>query len=119
MHYLCREKSYILAKLTNFIGALRWICLFLTYIITDEMDIRKNTDTVSLMRKLIQRLNDASEAYYNGQGERMTDFEWDALFDQLKQLETETGITLPDSPTAKVSEDTIAGQKEAHEFPAL
>lgn len=119
MHYLCREKSYILAKLTNFIGALRWICLFLTYIITDEMNIRKDTDTVSLMRKLIQRLNDASEAYYNGQGERMTDFEWDALFDQLKQLETETGITLPDSPTAKVSEDTIAGQKEAHEFPAL
>ena len=49
----------------------------------------------------------------------MTDYEWDALFDELKRLEDETGTVLPDSPTAKVSEDHIAGQKEVHEFPAL
>lgn len=71
------------------------------------------------MQELIARLNQASDAYYNGRGELMTDYEWDALFDQLKQLEQKTGITYPDSPTNKVSEDNIAGQKEAHEFPAL
>lgn len=49
----------------------------------------------------------------------MSDFEWDAHFDQLKQLEQETGVVYPDSPTQRVSEDTIAGQKEEHEFPAL
>ena len=71
------------------------------------------------MRQLIERLNQASEAYYNGQRELMSDYEWDALFDQLKTLEEQTGIILPGSPTHKVSEDSIAGQKEAHEFPAL
>ena len=71
------------------------------------------------MRQLIDRLNQASEAYYNGQRELMSDYEWDALFDQLKTLEEETGIILPGSPTHKVSEDSIAGQKESHEFPAL
>ena len=71
------------------------------------------------MRQLIETLNKASEAYYNGQGELMTDYEWDAAFDELKALEDITGIVLPDSPTAKVSEDDMSGQKEEHEFAAL
>ena len=71
------------------------------------------------MRQLIETLNKASDAYYNGQGELMTDYEWDAAFDELKALEDITGIVLPDSPTAKVSEDDMSGQKEEHEFPAL
>ena len=71
------------------------------------------------MRQLIDTLNKASEAYYNGQGELMTDYEWDAAFDELKALEDITGIVLPDSPTAKVSEDDMSGQKEEHEFAAL
>ena len=75
----------------------------------------KNTE----MQQLIVRLNEASDAYYNGRGELMTDYEWDALFDQLRQLEEEAGEVLPDSPTHKVSEDTIPGQKERHEYPAL
>ena len=71
------------------------------------------------MQQLVRELNEASEAYYNGRSELMTDYEWDARFDELKRLETETGTTLPDSPTQKVSEDTISGQKEEHEFAAL
>jgi DNA ligase (NAD+) len=71
------------------------------------------------MQVLVSTLNDASNAYYNGQSEQMTDYEWDKLFDELRQLETETGTTLPDSPTQKVSEDNTAGQKEEHEFAAL
>lgn len=72
-----------------------------------------------LMEQLVERLNQASENYYGGKGETMTDFEWDALFDQLKQLETETGVTLPDSPTQNVSDTSSGGQKEEHEFAAL
>ncbi|MBQ8047603.1 MAG: NAD-dependent DNA ligase LigA [Prevotella sp.] len=71
------------------------------------------------MLQLIEELNRASDAYYNGMTELMTDYEWDARFDELKQLEDETGEKLPDSPTHRVSEDNITGQKEAHEFAAL
>ena len=71
------------------------------------------------MQQLVSELNEASNAYYNGRSELMTDYEWDQRFDELKRLEGETGTTLPDSPTQKVSEDTITGQKEEHEFAAL
>ena len=76
-------------------------------------------DKKTQIYRLVEELNRASAAYYNGQSEQMTDYEWDAKFDELKRLEGETGLTLPDSPTQKVSEDNIAGQKEEHEFPAL
>ena len=78
---------------------------------TDEKTLR--------MQQLIQELNEASDAYYNGRAEQMTDYEWDQRFDELKRLEQLTGTTLPDSPTQRVSEDTISGQKEQHEFAAL
>ncbi len=74
------------------------------------------------MQEMIRRLNEASEAYYGGRDEIMSNYEWDALFDELARLEAETGVVLPDSPTQKVNaaaEDNIAGAKEAHEFPAL
>ena len=74
------------------------------------------------MEEMVRRLNEASEAYYGGRDEIMSNFEWDALFDELTRLEEETGVILPDSPTQKVnaaSEDNIAGEKEAHEYPAL
>ena len=73
-------------------------------------------DKLRKMRELVDLLNRAADAYYNGQGELMTDYEWDAMFDQVKQLETETGQKFPDSPTNRVSEDNITGQKEEHEF---
>ncbi len=78
-----------------------------------------NDEKMALMREWVDRLNEAADAYYNGLGELMTDFEWDALFDRLKALEEETGVVLPDSPTAKVSSDSVEGRKEEHEFPAL
>lgn len=76
-------------------------------------------DKQEQMRQLVAKLNKASDAYYNGNSELMTDFEWDAMFDRLKQLEEDTGEILPNSPTHKVSEDTLVGQKEEHEFAAL
>ena len=76
-------------------------------------------DNIQRMEQLVRELNEASKTYYNGLAEQMTDYEWDRRFDELKQLEAETGTTLPDSPTQRVSEDTITGQKEEHEFAAL
>lgn len=71
------------------------------------------------MRQLVDELNRAADAYYNGEAELMSDYEWDARFDELKRLEEESGEVLTDSPTQRVSEDHIAGQREEHEFAAL
>lgn len=71
------------------------------------------------IEKLVEQLNEASFAYYNGKSEILSDTEWDRFFDELKQLEEETGIILENSPTQQVSADEIVGQKEAHEYPAL
>lgn len=79
-----------------------------------ELDVK-----LAQMREWVTQLNEAADAYYNGRGELMTDFEWDALFDRVKILESETGVTLPDSPTNKVSADSVEGRKEVHEFATL
>ena len=71
------------------------------------------------MKELVARLNEASATYYNGKAELMSDYQWDAMFDELKKLEEKTGTILDDSPTSNVSADTTAGQKEAHEYAAL
>lgn len=74
------------------------------------------------MYEIVEKLNEASKAYYNGQDEIMSNREWDSLFDELKRMEAESGIILPDSPTQKVGAPLvkIKGLKEErHEFPAL
>lgn len=71
------------------------------------------------IKYLIEQLNHASQAYYNGQNEIMTNYEWDAMFDELTLLEQETGIILEDSPTQKTGMEVEAGEREEHEFPAL
>jgi DNA ligase (NAD+) len=74
------------------------------------------------MEELIARLNEASDAYYNGRDELIPNYEWDAMFDELTRLEAETGQILPDSPTQKTGyEENTAdeGRREPHEFPAL
>ncbi|MCI5723580.1 MAG: NAD-dependent DNA ligase LigA [Erysipelotrichaceae bacterium] len=76
-------------------------------------------DKLQLMKEMVDKLNHAADAYYDGKAELMSDYEWDSLFDQLKKLEEETGTVLEDSPTMKVSSDHTVGQKEAHEFAAL
>ncbi len=71
------------------------------------------------MKQLVEQLNEASNAYYNGQAEILTDYEWDAKFDELKKLEEASGTVLENSPTIHVSADNTQGEKEAHEFSAL
>ena len=79
----------------------------------------KKVSDLDRMKELIGRLNAASDNYYNGLPELMSDHEWDALFDELQSLEKATGEVLPDSPTVNVSRDDTAGKKVEHEYPAL
>lgn len=69
--------------------------------------------------ELVQKLNEASEAYYNGREEIMSNYEWDAMFDEITALEEQTGYVLPESPTRNAGYEENAGEREAHEFPAL
>ena len=69
--------------------------------------------------ELVRKLNEASEAYYNGREEIMSNYEWDAMFDELTELEAQTGYILPDSPTQNTGAEESGGEKEPHEFPAL
>lgn len=68
---------------------------------------------------LVESLNRASKAYYNGADEIMPNYEWDALFDELTQLEKETGYIRQDSPTQNAGYEAEAGNREPHEYPAL
>ena len=56
-------------------------------------------ENVSRMKELISRLNQAAKVYYQGQGEVMSNFEYDKLYDELLALEKETGITMNNSLT--------------------
>lgn len=70
--------------------------------------------------QLITKLNKASNEYYNGLKCSMTDREWDADFDELKQLEQETGIVYANSPTQNAGYIVMDGLKKIkHSTPLL
>ena len=67
------------------------------------------------MRDLVARLNAAAKVYYQGEDEIMTNFEYDALYDELVALEEKTGVVLSGSPTVQVGYETLSElPKEAH-----
>lgn len=59
------------------------------------------SNKVERIKELIEQLNKASDAYYNSTP-IMDDYEWDKLYDELENLEEETGIVYPISPTQNV-----------------
>lgn len=63
------------------------------------------------MKQLVDSLNKASYAYYNGKPELMTDVEYDSKIELLEQLEKITGIVLSDSPCHRVGH-TILNELE-------
>ncbi|MBR6237847.1 MAG: NAD-dependent DNA ligase LigA [Lachnospiraceae bacterium] len=72
------------------------------------------------MRELIDKLNEASRAYYAEDREIMSNYEYDALYDELVRLEAETGITMSDSPTVNVGYESVDElPKEKHPSPML
>lgn len=72
------------------------------------------------MKELINVLNKASEIYYQGQGEIMSNREYDALYDELSELEKTTGVVMSASPTIHVGYETVSElPKEEHVTPML
>ncbi len=78
-----------------------------------------NVEKKQRIEELVEQLNIASKAYYNGQDEIMSNYEWDAMFDELTVLEQETGYVLSNSPTQNVGYESTSGKKEQHEFAPL
>lgn len=78
---------------------------------------QKHTDR---MKELVELLNRASESYYAKDTEIMSNFEYDKLYDELVQLEQETGMVLANSPTVNVGYEAVEElPKERHEEPML
>lgn len=72
------------------------------------------------MKELIALLNEASKAYYAQDKEIMSNYEYDALYDELVALEEELGIVLSNSPTINVGYEALSElPKERHETPML
>ncbi len=77
-------------------------------------------DKLLLMKEKIKLLNEAGKAYYQENREVMSNFEYDRLYDELVELEEETGTTLSNSPTIHVGYELLSNlPKEPHEKPML
>lgn len=68
---------------------------------------------------LTEELIKASEDYYNHGQSSMSDLEFDKKVEELKQLEQESGIVLPNSPTQNVGAKVEGLKLVKHEYPAL
>ena len=72
------------------------------------------------MQELVELLNRAAKAYYQDADEIMSNYEYDALYDELQALEAQTGVTLSSSPTVNVGYEILSElPKERHPSPML
>ena len=72
------------------------------------------------IQEKVELLNQASRAYYQESREIMSNLEYDRLYDELAQLEKETGIVLAQSPTVNVGYQVLDSlPKERHPSPML
>lgn len=72
------------------------------------------------MKNLINKLNEAAEAYYNTGNPIMSDSKYDTLYDKLLEMEKETGTVLSNSPTHKVGAEVLTKLKKVkHSHPML
>lgn len=79
-----------------------------------------NTEKIYQMKVLVEKLREASKAYYAQDREIMSNLEYDTLYDELVALEQETGMVLAGSPTISVGYEAVDElPKEAHESPML
>lgn len=66
---------------------------------------------IKRMKYLINELNEASKMYYNATPE-ISDREWDRLYKELTELEEETNIVYPNSPTQNVGYKVVGEIKK-------
>lgn len=64
------------------------------------------------MKKLIEEIEAHNYSYYNLDSPRISDAEYDRLYDRLLELEAETEIILPNSPTQRVGGKIKGGFKK-------
>lgn len=78
------------------------------------------SDKMNRMKELIATLNRAAKAYYAQDIEIMSNLEYDRLYDELSEIEKETGVILANSPTIHVGYEAVDElPKERHEKPML
>ena len=82
--------------------------------------MNNNIEKKKRQNELTEKLNAASRAYYQEAREILSNYEYDALYDELAALEKETGTVLAGSPTAHVGYEVLSElPKERHESPML
>lgn len=64
------------------------------------------------MSALVAKINEHNRYYYTLDEPRISDQEWDRLYDRLLQLEKETGVVLPHSPSQRVGGEMLEGFTE-------
>ncbi len=64
---------------------------------------------ISRQKELVETLNKWAYEYYVLDNPTVSDKEYDALYDELKRIEEQTGVVLPDSPTRRVGGEPIKG----------
>lgn len=69
-------------------------------------------DPMVRMRLLVDQLKKTSYAYYVLDDPIISDMQWDQLYDELRALELQTGIILPDSPSRQVGGAPLKGFEE-------
>lgn len=80
----------------------------------------KQTEKQERIDQLVELLNKAGYAYEQENREIMSNFEYDALYDELLALETETGYIKADSPTIRAGFEVLSElPKERHVAPML
>ena len=73
---------------------------------------QNNNEIIQRMKLLIEKINKASHAYYVLDNPIISDKEWDKMYYELLDLEKESGVILPNSPSQKVGGDVLDGFKK-------
>lgn len=68
-------------------------------------------DPMHRLEQLVKELNEYNYHYYTLDKPKISDKEYDVLYDELVSLETQSGIVLPDSPTQRVGGELLKGFK--------
>lgn len=75
---------------------------------------------IDRIKELVELLNHYRNEYYNNSHSEISDFEYDKLFDELTQLESETGFIMAVSPTQTVGYEVKSELKKVkHNHPML
>lgn len=78
------------------------------------MDEKTLNSLIEEMKNLTQKINKASYEYYVLDDPKMSDKEWDKLYYRLLDIEKETGVVLPNSPSQKVGGEILSGFKKVN-----